>query len=69
MNKKTYRYFISYSADTIRGGRVFANAILVYDEPLDTQDMIERAIKDIQSMDDYTSVIILFWRRIKDNRQ
>lgn len=69
MNKKTYRYFVMYSANKKGIGPSLGNAILVYDEPLDTQDMIERATKDIKSIDDYDTVIILYWKRIKDNRQ
>lgn len=68
MNKKTYRYYVSYTAMSNSIG-LFGGTILVYDEPLDTQDMLLRATKDIESMNNLTNVVILNWKRIKDNRQ
>ena len=68
MNKKTYRCYVSYVA-TYNTAKIFGGTILVYDEPLDTQDMIIRATKDIESMNNLTNVVILNWKRIKDNRR
>lgn len=65
---KTYRYFVSFEASGY-DKRIFGNTIMAYDEPLDTQDMLNRATKDIKNniSDCYEVVIILFWKRIKDN--
>ncbi|MBQ0113074.1 MAG: hypothetical protein KBT03_08090 [Bacteroidales bacterium] len=64
--KKTYRYFVSFSYPN-----GFADCICVYDEPLDTPDMINRCRRDIASMQDISNpneVVITFFKRIKDNR-
>lgn len=68
MNKKTYRYYVSYMAASNKG-QIVGSSIIVYDEPLDTQDMILRATKDIESMNNLTNVVVINWKRIKDNRQ
>ena len=46
---KTYRYFVSYTT-RINTVRTFGDVVLVYDEPMDTEDMIERAKEDIESL-------------------
>lgn len=73
MRKKTYRYFVSYvySINYSTGIKShFSNTVLVYDEPMDTQDMLDRAKRDILNELKCSSsgVTILFFKRIKDNR-
>lgn len=70
MKKKTYRYFITYIIGQQFDCASVGNVVLVYDEPLDTQQMIERARQDIAIMRDKSipQVIILNFKRIKDNR-
>lgn len=72
MKKKTYRYFVSFVYFEANMARErHANTMLVYDEPLDTQDMIYKAERDIKrliDMSDNGYVHILFFKRIKENR-
>lgn len=69
MEKKTYRYFVSFAAYT-NGEYTFGNVVLVYDEPMNTQDMLDRASRDIfnELKDPLAGVAILFFKRIKGNR-
>lgn len=67
---KTYRYFVSYTT-RISTVRTFGDVVLVYDEPMNTEDMIERAKKDIENLIVGAltdSIHILFFKRIKGNR-
>ena len=77
--KKIYRYFVSFVyADLSRMdiNEFHGNATLVYDEPLDTPEMINRAERDIKHLinngDDvpreHVCVSIIFFKRIKENR-
>ena len=72
MRKKTYRYFVSFAYDVIgnENGKDVSDAVFVYDEPLDTQDMLDKVKRDIAtSIKGCSGITILFFKRIKDNRQ
>lgn len=78
MKKKIYRYFVSFVyADLSRMdiNEFHGNATLVYDEPLNTPEMISRAERDIKHLIsngdvtiEHDSVTIIFFKRIKENR-
>lgn len=72
MEKKTYRYFVSFAYSIMCSTGIkyhFGNTVLVYDEPIDTQDMLVRSTRDITNQISCDkNVIILFFKRIKDNR-
>lgn len=73
MGRKTYRYFVSFAYSVMCSTGIkyhFGNTVLVYDEPMDTQDMLDRAKRDILNELKCSSsgVTILFFKRIKDNR-
>ena len=64
--KKTYKYYVSFAYNCERFG--LGTAYLTYDEPIDTEDMIERATRDIKRINGCNDVTILFFKRIEDNR-
>lgn len=67
MGNKTYRYYVSYIG--YKNEKLgLGGAFLLYDEPMDTQDMLDRAKRDIERIDCCTDVTILFFKRIKGNR-
>lgn len=66
MKKKTYRYFVTYYSRSMGDVR-FEHLVMLYDKPLNTQMMIERAEKDIKNVTSDDTVKIVFFKRIKEN--
>jgi hypothetical protein len=64
--KKTYRYFVTYYARSMGDAR-FEHFVMLYDKPLNTQMMIERAEKNIKDVTSDDTVKIVFFKRIKEN--
>lgn len=78
MKKKIYRYFVSFvyqNLSRMDANEFHSNTVLVYDEPLDTLEMINRAERDIKHLvnngdttREHDRVSIIFFKRIKENR-
>lgn len=66
MEKKTYRYFVTYYSRSMGDVR-FEHLVMLYNKPLNTQMMIERAEKDIKNVTSDDTVKIVFFKRIKEN--
>lgn len=67
MKKKIYRYFVVFCSRAM-GDTRFEHIFMLYNEPLDTQAMIERAERDIKRVNSDNTVKIVFFKRIKDDR-
>lgn len=70
MIKKQYKYFVSfgYKKDGVVNS---ADCYCLYDEPIDTQEMIERLRRDIAVMkgiEDLRFINIKFFKRIRKDR-
>lgn len=69
MKTKTYLYHVSYSYQNEKGVNIADNYIK-YGEPMDTQDMIERARRDLAIIKNCNAneLVIISFKRIKNNR-